>query len=68
MADPVEVRTAVEQATDELAQSQADLLTVLDEIEHKERADKTMISSVLREALARVSRAQRRLALLRPEL
>ncbi|MBX7082357.1 MAG: hypothetical protein K1X88_24330 [Nannocystaceae bacterium] len=68
MADPVEVRTAVEQATDELAQAQADLLTVLDEIEHKERADKTMISSVLREALARVSRAQRRLALLRPEL
>lgn len=66
MQDPTELQTAVGEATLELERAQSDLLTVLEEIEHKQRADKTMISSVLREALARVTRARAALHALRP--
>ncbi|MFO0634671.1 MAG: hypothetical protein U0168_17650 [Nannocystaceae bacterium] len=66
MQDPTELQTAVDEATLELERAQSDLLTVLEEIEHKQRADKTMISSVLREALARVTRARAALHALRP--
>lgn len=58
---------AVAEATRQLAAAQQELVETLAVLDGRERADKTMISTVLRDVLTRVSAAQRKLAALQPD-
>jgi hypothetical protein len=53
--------TRIKEANDELDIAQRELMAVLGEIDTKDRADKTMISTVLRDVLDKVSAAKRKL-------
>ena len=61
------VLAAVAEATEQLAEAQQELRTTLEDLDNRDRADKTMISTVLRDVLTRVSAAQRKLASLQPD-
>ena len=57
-----DLRTRIAEATEELAAAQLELTTTLEDLAAKERADKMMISQVLRTVLDKVSKAKRKLA------
>lgn len=59
---PTDLRTRISEAAEELAEAQHELTTTLEDLSSKERADKTMISHVLRDVLDKVSAAKRKLA------
>lgn len=61
------VLAAVADATKQLAEAQQELRKTLADLDNRDRADKTMISTVLRDVLSRVSSAQRKLASLQPD-
>jgi hypothetical protein len=61
------VLAAVAEATKQLAEAQQELRKTLEDLDNRDRADKTMISTVLRDVLTRVSAAQRKLASLAPD-
>jgi hypothetical protein len=58
---------AVADASRQLDEAQLELRAALDELDQRQRADKTMISTLLREVLTKVSDAKRKLASLTPD-
>ncbi len=59
--DLAQVRVAVLEATRELGDARMELSAVLEALEVRDRADKTMITASMRIALERVVDAQRKL-------
>jgi hypothetical protein len=57
-----DLRTRIAEATRELDEAQSELAATLEDLATKDRADKMMISHVLRDVLDKVSAARRRLA------
>jgi len=55
------VRKAIIEANRELVEAQNELAGTLHVLDQRERADKTMITTTMRTALARVAEAQRKL-------
>ena len=63
MSNDVErdLSTRIAEASQELCAAEQELREVLDDLSTKERADKTIISQVLREVLDKVAAARRKL-------
>jgi TRAP-type C4-dicarboxylate transport system substrate-binding protein len=63
---PADLRKRLAEAAQELAEAQHELTTTLEDLASRERADKTMISHVLRDVLDKVTAAKRKLAAIDP--
>jgi hypothetical protein len=61
MTDAIQPNRRIAEASQALAAAQQELLDVLHDVEVKERADKTIISTALRDVLDKVTAAKRKL-------